>query len=474
VATALVWAGALGAGCDEDPDREAPPDPQGVCPEAWRTYPHQPPGTEIRFPDDEGQHYDADPEVTMEWWYTIYHLTTPEGREFSIMATFFMPQLDMAYRPFNITDVDNDRMYPSDEWGTLEAGEGPLDLVWTSDNPEEPVSTFAARRYANGDPVPFAYEQHLVYVDPADPSRSQSLHLTIDSLKSPYIVDGDGYVTIGEAGESWYYSLTHLEVSGELELDGEVFEVTGRGWLDHQWGPFMLHPLANTPITYEWMALHLDNGDEYMVSTLFDRDDQINLTEGFGSVGWKTADCAQGITLDHTVERLGFWYHEGSGDWFSHSWRIVVPDTGLDVVVTPVIEDQTVPFFHTYFYEGRSLVTGTLDGEPVTGLAFSELTHHYDAPEVAITAPTADATHAGAGELTVRWEVANPDDGMPLQFDVTLSDGASTQTLCQDLTAPPCTASATGMSGPCTLSVLARSVDRTVTGSDSIPLRILP
>lgn len=460
--------------CDRDPAGEDPPDPKGACPTEWRTYPYQPSGTAIRFPDDEGQHYDADSEVIMEWWYTIYHLTTPEGREFSIMATFFMPQLDISYRPFNITDVETGTMFPTDEWGTLEATEGVLDLSWNDDTPDEPNSVFFTRRFADGAPVPFGYEQHLYYQDPRDAGRSQALHLTIDSLKSPYIVGGDGYVEIADAGESWYYSLTNLEVSGELELNGEVFQVTGRGWLDHQWGPFMLSPLSLSAITYEWMALHLDNGDQYMVSTLFDAQNRLHQTEGFGSVGWKRSDCTQGITLSGTVERLGYWYHAGSEDWFSHGWHIVVPETGLDVVVTPAIEDQTVPFFHTYFYEGRSLITGTLDGEPVAGLAFSELTHHYEAPVVQVTAPTADATVLAGTDVTVAWAVDNPDDGMPLQFDVALTDGTGSEPLCTAATGDHCQVDLSGVTGDATLTVTASSVDGVVTGTSAVGVTVVP
>lgn len=361
-ALALLGVG-VGVGCGDD-DGERPPDPFGMCPTEWRAYPHQPAGTEIRFPDDEGAHYVDDLSVTMEWWYTIYHLETAEGRPFSVMATFFMPQLEIAYRPFNITDVESGEMFDSDEWGSLESTTGFLGHDWTAELEGQPQSFFHTRTDGQGQLIPFAYEQQLYYEDP-DTGHTQSLHLLIDSVKSPYIVAGDGLITIGDSGDSYYYSLTHLEVSGELELAGEVFEVIGTGWLDHQWGPFMLSPLSLSSNSYEWMALHLDNGDEYMVSTIFDAQNRTHREEGFGSIGWKRSDCTQGITLEHTIERLAYWQNPEDGRFYSHRWRILVPDTGLDVILEPVIENQTVGFFHTAFYEGRSAVTGTLDRKSV-------------------------------------------------------------------------------------------------------------
>ena len=419
------------------------------------------------FPDDEGAHYPSDNEVTMEWWYTIYHLVTPSGREFSVMATFFMPQAEMAYRPFNITDVENEVMYDTSEWGTLEAGEGELDLVFVSDDPDVPHSTFWNQRYESGTLKPFHYEQHLHYVAPNDPSRTQSLHLKIQSMTSPYIVGDDGYVTIGDSGDSYYYSLTNLEVKGELSIDGESFEVTGFGWLDHQWGPFMLNPLPFSKNSYEWMALHLDNGQEYMVSTIFDQQNQTHREEGFGSIGWKNADCTQGISLDHTIERLAYWKHEEEGDFYSHKWHIVVPETGLDVVVEPVIDNQTVDFLGTCFYEGRSLVTGTVDGVPVTGLAFAELVHHYEVPELEIVSPEVGSEIGG--DVSISWQVLNPDDGLPLTYDVVVTDSGQTETtVCEDVEETTCNADLSSFHGPIQITVWASSVDEVIKGSTTV------
>jgi hypothetical protein len=395
------------------------------------------------------------------------------------MATFFMPQLDIAFRPFNITDVETGAMWDTSEWGSLEGGTEHLDLRWTSDRPDVPPSTFATRRYGNGELVPFGYEQHLYYADPVDPARHQALHLRIDAEKSPYIVGGDGYITIGDSGDSYYYSLTQMAVSGELELNGEVFTVEGVGWLDHQWGPFMLSPLVISAMSYEWMALHLDNGDQYMVSTLFDRENRSAMTEGFGSIGWKRADCTQGITMDHTIERLAYWQHPDSGRYYSHRWRLVEPATGLDVILEPVIEDQTVAFFHTAFYEGRSVVTGTQNGVPVTGLAFAELVHHYQPPVMQITAPTPGTSVSPAATLEVAWEVTNPDDGLPLAFTVTAEDATSTAEVCTlELTdargALGCSGALTGLAGPTTLWVRGASVDGVISGDGSVVLQVAP
>lgn len=468
----ILVAIALGA-CGGDVRESEPVDPNGVCPSPWRAYPYEPAGTDIRFPHDEGAHYPDDLSVTMEWWYTIYHLTTPEGREFSIMSTFFMPQLDIGYRPFNITDMHTGQMFDSDEWGTLVSQTGHLEMDWTSEVAGEPNSYFRTRTDSHGELVPFGYEQQLFHHDPGT-GHTQSLHLLVDAVKSPYLVAGDGLITIGNSGDSYYYSLTHLEVTGQLELGGEIFNVTGYGWLDHQWGPFMLSPLSLSSNSYEWMALHLDNGDQYMVSTLFDLENRTHREEGFGSIGWKLHDCTQGITLDHTIERLAFWQQPETGRFYSHRWRIVVPDTGLDVILDPAIEDQTVSFFHTSFYEGRSVISGTLNGEPIGGLAFAEMVHHYAEPEVEILSPTSDATAMAGTPLAVSWSVTNPDDGNPLTYTVTADDTLGRQSACPEPVSSPCDLDLSGLSGQVTIRVSASSVDGVITGERSQPITIAP
>lgn len=454
-----VVGGCAPESTGEDRDRK------GLCPEPWRTYPYRAAASDIRFPEDEGAHYVTDPSVTMEWWYAIYHVHAEDGREFSIMATFFMPQLGLAFLPFNITDVRAGEMFDTSTWGYLDAVEGSLDLTWTPDELQAPPSTFRHRRDSDGNLVPFGYEQHLYWAGPSA-DRSQALHVVIDSEKSPYLVGGDGYVTIGESGDSFYYSLTRLAVSGELELNGETLTVSGEGWLDHQWGPFMINPLSISKNSYEWMAIHLDNGDEYMVSTIFDQQNRTHLEEGFGSIGWKTAACGQGITMNHSIHRLAYWHHAASDTYYSHRWRIVVPETGLDVVVEPEVEDQTVAFLNTTFYEGRSRVTGTANGEPVTGLAFAEMVHHYEKPRLSVLEPQAGAVDAGV--VTVRWAVNNPDDGCPLRFNVTVTGAGTTQAACTDVEGDSCTADLAAFSGATSITVEGRSVDGVLSGSAAV------
>lgn len=457
-ALTFLWAAA----CSDD-DGGTPLDRYGSCPTEWRTYPHAPAGTDIRFPVDEGAHYLSDATVELEWWYTIYHLRSEDGRSFSVITTFFMPQIDLSFLPLNVTDVEAGVVHGNEEWGTLVAAEGDLDLSWTGANPDLPASFMRNQRDARGRVVPFAYDQGIYQVDRLDPSQPLSLELAVVVDKSPLLLGEDGYVIIGDTGESYYYTFTRMTATGTLTVGGETLAVSGTGWLDHQWGPFMITPLPISPNTYEWMGIQLDNGEEYMVSSIFDAENRLRVEEGWGGVSWKNPDCSQGQTMAQVVERLGFWKHPETGGYYSSRWRLVLPEKGLDVTIQPSVEDQTVRFLGTTFYEGRCDVVGTQNGSPVTGLAYVELMHHYQPPELRIDAPTAGASVTGV--VPVAWTVQNPDDGLRPIFDVHALTGVSEVPLCEGLTETACDADLDALSGVVTIRVTGASADGTIRGT---------
>jgi hypothetical protein len=225
----------------------------------------------------------------------------------------------------------------------------------------------------------------------------------------------------------------------------------------------MITPLPASRNSYEWMGVQLDNGEEYMVSTIFGEQNQIRAEPGWGGINWKNADCTQGHTMAQPVERLGFWKHPETGGYYSSRWRIVLPDKGLDVVVRPTVESQTVEFLGTTFYEGRCDVTGTQDGSPVTGVAFVELMHHYQEPVIRIDAPAAGAQCTGV--VPVSWTVTNPDDGMPLTFEVRGLSGQTEVPLCEGVTGTTCDADLGSLLGEVTIRVTGTSVDGVISGS---------
>ena len=90
------------------PDVTLPCPPPGPCDYLnWNEYPYCPEGSNMCFPDDEGQHFSY-VEHPAEWWYANFHLTGESGREYGAFVAFF--KLPRA-RLFGISDLEQGIMY---------------------------------------------------------------------------------------------------------------------------------------------------------------------------------------------------------------------------------------------------------------------------------------------------------------------------------------------------------------------------
>ena len=60
-----------------------------------------------------------------------------------------------------------------------------------------------------------------------------------DPVAEPLLHGEDGWIDFGPAGSSYYHSRPRMAATGEIEVAGEVLEVEGTAWYDHQWGDFI-------------------------------------------------------------------------------------------------------------------------------------------------------------------------------------------------------------------------------------------
>ena len=62
-----------------------------------------------------------------------------------------------------------------------------------------------------------------------------------------------------------------MEVDAVLTYEGITENISGLGWMDHQWGEFLISPVELYGIfeTYEWFCVQLDDGSEIMISNIF-------------------------------------------------------------------------------------------------------------------------------------------------------------------------------------------------------------
>ncbi|MBX2881385.1 MAG: carotenoid 1,2-hydratase, partial [Granulosicoccus sp.] len=83
------------------------------------------------------------------------------------------------------------------------------------------------------------------------------------SIPRPMLQGQNGFSQKGPSirQASYYYSRPQLKVAGEIEVDGSIMPVDGRGWLDHEWSSELLDKKASG---WDWVGLNFHDGSALM------------------------------------------------------------------------------------------------------------------------------------------------------------------------------------------------------------------
>lgn len=262
------WLAALagGAALPAAAAPHAPPDTHGVRR-----------GRALVFPRDHGAH----PETRTEWWYATGWAGPDEAPTHGWQITFFRSRTDLPPPS------------PGDGRGRFV----PRQLLFA----HAAVTDLAAQRHPhaqrivrwNGDPAaPLA---HAAFADTdvaitgggaggrwffrreagGYHARLGGEDFALDLLLAPtqpVLLQGDaGFSRKGpeERQASHYYSQPQLALGGRIARGGPAREVTGRGWLDHEWSEELMHPEAEG---WDWIGMNLFDGRALTAFRLRRRD----------------------------------------------------------------------------------------------------------------------------------------------------------------------------------------------------------
>ncbi len=329
------------------------------------------PGYVFEFPRDHGAH----PEFQLEWWYYTGTLDGG-GKRFGYELTFFRTGMDVVASNPSAWNVDElhvahfalseltdgrfqffERVHRSGP-GIAYARPGGLDVKnesWTArfvDGGEGPP-TMALRAFADG----------------------ILLELELVPLKPPVIhgADGVSQKADGAGRASHYYSMTRLDTTGTLSIDGVLATVRGESWMDHEFGT---NQLAPEQVGWDWFSLQLDNGEEVMLYQLRREGGTIDPNSS-GTAVDRDGGALHLTRAEFDVTALRDWTSEASGATYRIDWDIEIP--GLDALlrVRPSIDGQelvTTRSTGIAYWEGAVEVEGTWRGQPVRGHGYVELT----------------------------------------------------------------------------------------------------
>lgn len=301
----------------------------------------------VALPRDDAPH-----RALTEWWYFTGHLTAgdrPFGFEFVIFQSERRDAPRLYASHFAITDMRTGTFAYAERTALRPHGGDPetLDLA---------VDTWTL----NGGDGRFRIRARM---------EAHALDVDLVATRPPILHGGTGIISLGPAGDSYYYSYTRLAATGVLAMAEGVLPVSGLVWMDHQWGDFI-----SAGGGWDWFALHLDGGLDATFSRVFDEKGDTTLRYGslLDDLGRTTHLSAERFRIDS----LATWTSPHSGATYPARWRVSVPEEGLDLTIEPVLADQeldTRASTGVTYWEGAVLARGSRWGAPISGQGYVEL-----------------------------------------------------------------------------------------------------
>jgi predicted secreted hydrolase len=169
---------------------------------------------------------------------------------------------------------------------------------------------------------------------------------------------------------NYYYSLTRLAASGSITIGGEKFAVSGRTWMDHEYGYF---GTSAKPVKWVLQDAQLDNG--WTLSNF------ATLGDGPPKLDQPTPSL---VTLQDPAGAMYFqialltpvgktWTSPESGITYFMQFKIDIPAFTASLNIASLVDGQEFPSGRgAGVYEGVAAASGTFSGQSVTGTAWNE------------------------------------------------------------------------------------------------------
>ncbi|MEX0958965.1 MAG: lipocalin-like domain-containing protein [Burkholderiales bacterium] len=332
-------------------------------------FPAVKPGHALTFPRDHGAH----PQYRTEWWYVTGWLKDAGGNDYGFQVTFFRSRpgvqednpsafapRQLVFAHVAISDSRSARLHHDQR-----AARAVFDLAGAHEEDTNVwLGDWSLRRAGHG------------YVARID-GNGVGMSLRMQPEQAILLQGEKGFSRKGpgSAQASFYYSRPHLAVSGTIMLDGELFEVSGRGWLDHEWSSEVL---AEDAQGWDWLGLNLDDGGALMAFRIRRED---------GSVHWAGGtyrDASGKVTVFRprqiSFEALRRWRSPRTGAEYPVAMRVQAG--GMTVELDPMFDDQEIDArasTGTVYWEGA--VTARHEGG-IVGRGYLELTGYFNRPPI--------------------------------------------------------------------------------------------
>lgn len=308
----------------------------------------------FEFPKDHGPH----PDFRAEWWYYTGNLADAQGNRYGYQFTIFrrgitpgQPEREsewathqIYFAHFTVTDVAGETFEYHERYSRggpdLAGAQGqPYYHVWIDD--------WAAAEIEPGQ-VRLKAEAGEIGID-----------LILEQAKPAALQGHQGLSPKSEApgNASYYYSLTNNLTRGAITTPRGSFEVSGNSWEDREWST---SDLGQGAVGWDWFSLQLDDDREVMFYYIR-REDGSAEPVSAGTVIYPDGSTRFLSLDDIQITNLAEWTSPHSGAVYPAEWNFAIPSEGIDLHITPLLNDQELRVSFTY-WEGAVRVEGTQSG----------------------------------------------------------------------------------------------------------------
>ena len=317
----------------------------------------------VVLPDDEAPHSDP-----VEWWYYSGTMEDETGAEYGFHFVIFQVTNPEAGAPgymahSSVLDINAGQREQDVRFG-----------IGAQAQPETGFELGVVDWSLSGDDGTHSF---------AASTNNYAFDLIVEATKPAALHNEIGYL-VALSGWTYYYSWTRMDLSGTLVVDGQELDVTGRAWMDHQWGDFVV---SGYPTGWQWFSVSMDNGQELMVAEAREADGQKTV---YGTLVDPSGATTHIDGEDISIDVLGSWTSPHTGGEYPAGWSIGIPPHGLAMTLTPIHDDQefTLAFPpNTIYWEGLVETDITFDGESVGGSGYVELVGYIPPPVTPTPSP---------------------------------------------------------------------------------------
>lgn len=170
------------------------------------------------------------------------------------------------------------------------------------------------------------------------------------------MLQGDKGFSVKSAGKeaSYYFSQPFFTAKGVVTINGQSFDVSGRAWMDREWGS---DPLGEEHRDWDWFSLHLSSGEKIMIYRHRSKDGSV-----FYSGNWVSENGANETLGNQDISVSPEGITKINEKDIPTSWKVKINSHNLEIQTRPVNPNSWMGTKIAY-WEGPIQFEGTHKGE---------------------------------------------------------------------------------------------------------------